>query len=312
MLLKRTLAAFLTLCVLVCLISGCKTQLPHTDPVVDPPSPEPTSPTSPKVLLGPPEMGLELISKMFQRGITGCWRLSDGTLLLEGPEGCSQQYARFYPQYDGARLVVASEWRCTVQKIGDSTITFIGAGWNGWHTYPFLWEYDLKTGRWFEQQRVDAPVTYGFRSGIDLPENGTSISGLGIRDNSVEVEIAFESPNPDDARIYFDIRSDSEARQLVMEIPYARVGPTLRLPLSIDGTQGLIRSIRAERGTVRTADAGLTVYVTLDSEKWEHLTYSNYIPPREDAGSTPIPNPKITLFIYEDRVPTDLTIEVPR
>lgn len=244
------------------------------------------------------------MSQFFPAGVSGCWLLRDGTILVEGPAGRSRQYGRFYPQYDGVAQVISEIWEPTLKEIADDKVTFIVAGdGNGGAAFTSIMDYGVKDSALLALKPAYLPVIQGARQGLDLPgaTQGATLEAIRLNGDSIGLEwkntIVETSP-------YFEIRSDTAQKRLVVEIPDLPVGKGLTLPLSIDG-QGLIRSIRAEAGTSRGAGQGVTVFISLDPDKWAGLTYTQ-TRPNDDSTRA------LILTISDDKSPTDLTAKVTR
>jgi hypothetical protein len=95
-----------------------------------------------------------------------------------------------------------------------------------------------------------------------------------------------------------------EQHLLVIEMPGARPRD-LRLPLVVDGTQGLIRSARVEATASDDASAGVTITLSLDEAKWDDLTYNCELGSHADDSDR-----TFRLTVYDERVATDITVKV--
>jgi len=300
----RLSASVLLLSALIAVAVGCRdtasTQPPHPTPTPSGTAPPPGT----SIPSGPASLHLQLMSQFFSKGVSGCWLLKDGTILVEGPVGHSRKYGRFYPQYDGVAQVITEDWDPTLKQITDDKVFFITvADGNGGYAFPSITDYDLKDSSLGSSELAYLPVTQGARLGLDLPgaARGATLEAIHLKGDSIELKWTDSSA---DTRPYFEIRSDPAQKQLVIEMPDLPAGKGVTLPLSVSG-QGLIRSVRAETGTSRGAGQGLTVFVSLDPGRWASLTYTQ-TPPAEDSA------PALILTISDDRPPTDLTPRIAR
>lgn len=294
----RLSVSVLLLSALVVVAVGCRntasTQPPHPTPT----SPGATTPPSTSVPSGPASLHLQLMSQFFSKGVSGCWLLKDGTILVEGPVGHSRRYGRFYPQYDGVAQVITEDRDPTLKEITEDRLFFITvADGNGGDAFPSITDYDTKDSTLLSWKLAYLSVTQGVTVGLDLPgaARGATLEAIHLNGDSIELNWKDSSVN---TRPYFEIRSDTTQKQLVIEIPDLPAGKRLALPLSTSG-QGLIRSVRAEAGTSRGAGQGVTVFVSLDPGKWASLTYTQTRPTEDEA-------PALILTISDDKPPTDL------
>lgn len=250
---------------------------------------------------GPAPLQLQPMSQMFPEGVSGRWLLPDGTILVEGPLGRSRHYGRYYPQYDGVAQVIIKDYDPTLLEITDDKVFFLTDSnpGDGLYAFPSITDYDLKESLLMSSKLVFLPVTQGARLGLDLPGAARGATLEAIRLNGDSVEIKWKALPPS-VGPFFEIRSDAARKRLVIEISDVPAGKTVPpLPFSISG-QGLIRSVRAKMGTSRGAGEGLTVFVSLDPDKWASLTYTQTRPAEDGA-------PALVLTISDDMPPTDLT-----
>jgi hypothetical protein len=95
-----------------------------------------------------------------------------------------------------------------------------------------------------------------------------------------------------------------EQHQLVIEMPGARP-KDMRLPLVIDGSQGLIRSARVEAAASDDVSAGLTITLNLDEAKWDDLTYNCELGSHADDSDR-----TLRLTVFDERTATDIAPKV--
>lgn len=302
MVLKRV--ALITSLILVALLAnlGC---VKPTDPPVPPVPPVTPRDPVPPVTTPITENGLEPISIMPR--ITGRWELNDGTVLLEGTMASGYRvYSRYYPAYDKVQTVMWDSAGAQVKDIKDGQIVFIctQSAPNAVWVFPYLLDYDLTQSAATVMTKVFLPLSAGVEFG-NLTGQITPMTADRISPESDSVSLGWLSMSEVVPPI--KVSPLVEEKKILIRLKGVSASSNLRLPLTINGGDGLIRSVVVEDGVSGTADArtkDLIVSIAVAEDKWDAATYDCVL----DAGD----NGSVRLNLYIDKTPTDLTPSVKR
>jgi hypothetical protein len=239
--------------------------------------------------------------------ITGRWELSDGTVLLEGTMASGYMvYARYYPAYDKVQTVMWDSAGARVKDTKDGQIVFIctQTAPNAVWVFPYLLDYDMKQSTATVSTKVFLSLSAGVEFG-NLTGQITTLTADRISLESDSISLGWLSMSEVVPPI--EVSPLVEEKRMLIRLKGVSASSKLKLPLTIDGSDGLIRSVVVEDGVSGTGDArtkDVIVSITVAEDKWAAATYDCVL----DAGD----NGSVRLNIYTDKAPTDLTPTVKR
>jgi hypothetical protein len=248
----------------------------------------------------PPKEWLAWPSEGFAAGVSACWLLPDGTILLAGPRQIMM--FRYYPRHNQTAFVASDALMATVMDITDSSVKLLchAESPTALELFPYIITYDLRTSQRGKPEKVFLPVTTPVTIGW-ISNHNTELTDIAVQGDSLSVVTDDEMF---DVWAEYAIRCVPEQHQLVIEMPGARPRD-LRLPLAIDGSQGLIRSARVEAAASDDVSAGVTITLGLDEGKWDDLTYNCELGSHSDDMDR-----TFRLTVYDERVATDIAAKV--
>lgn len=248
----------------------------------------------------PPKEWLVWPSEDFETGVSACWLLPDGTILLAGPRQIVM--FRYYPKHNQTAFVSSDALMATVMDITDSSVKLLchANSPTALELFPYIITYDLMTSERGKPETVFLPVTAPVTIGW-ISNHNTELKDIAVQGDSLSVVTDDEMF---DVWAEYAIRCMPEEHLLVIDMPGARARD-LRLPLVIDGTQGLIRSALVETIAPDDASAGVTITLSLDEAKWDDLTYNCELGWHADDYDR-----TFRLTVYDERIPTDITAKV--
>lgn len=248
----------------------------------------------------PPKEWLVWPSEGLETGVSACWLLPDGTILLAGPRQITM--SRYYPKHNQTAFVASDALMATVMDITDSSVKLLchANSPTALELFPYIITYDLRTSQRGEPEKVFLPITAPVTIGW-ISNHNTECKDIAVEGDSLSVVTDDEMF---DVWAEYAIRCVPEQHLLVIEMPGARPRD-LRLPLVIDGSQGLVRSARVEATASDDASAGVTITLSLDEAKWDDLTYNCELGSHADDMDR-----TFRLTVYDERVATDIAPKV--
>lgn len=278
--------------------AGCRRAQPPPEP---PTSQQPINPPGQPPVVTNPLPPLEPLSSILPNGVTGRWKLADGTELVEGTIGeTTHCYARYYPKEDAARFVLGDASDATVKDIFDDHVVFIGtkSAPNAVVAFPYLLDYRLSDSA---LAAVDAylPLTSSVKFGA--PQDGTHrVMVTSVAAGNSDVSVAFDQL---DAAVApsVSVRAIADRYEIVISVPDVAMKPGLELSAPAYGKDGLILSVSIQTGDAGT---GLTIVVAVNPARWSSATFNCKL----SYGTERL----LKVNLFGDHSPTSLTPSVKR